>query len=323
MKKFFLITTVVIFLFIALIFAVSCEKTPDFSFTTDEISILVGDKESLPIENAEGVEFSSSNEDILTVSDGYIVAKDNSIGLLTATAVVTAKQKDGQTKTLVVKVYKDEDAFIKETTDAYVVFRVKTGEKWHVADIVKTYKEGETISTPTSITTTDGYNRPTKWYLDKEMEREVDFSTEIMGTSSVFYYGEEIIRDGTERVNGAIDLNVEYDKTLNIYVVTGLKYGNLPYENIVIPESYSVDGQVVEIKGIGDNAFYYDYKTADGTRKNTGLQTLKTVDLSYIDYIGVNAFKNCIVLENVTMKTDVKMSPDAFENTQTPYAKKA
>ncbi len=320
MKKALILILSIIIAVSAILCATACgEKKSDFRFTVDEVKILAGDSIDLPAENTDGVVYSSSSPELAKVEDGRIVSSSDRVGLTIATVMLTATAPDGSKSTLIVKLYKDEEIFIKETEEIFVVFRVKTGTKWRVGDISGLYHEGDFISSPSGVVATDGYNAPVKWYRDRDMTETVDFSAEVMGDSSRFYYGEEILRDGSDAAGGAIDLNVARDSVLGVYVVIGLKYDTLPYTSIVIPETYVVDGVTVALRGIADNAFYYD-RVSDGRRYNTGLQNLSSIDLTHIDYIGSNAFKNCLALKNVKMKATVNKAADAFNGTSTPYA---
>ncbi len=317
-RALFAILTIIVVIVVAVV-AVACDEKSDFRFTEDEVKLLAGDSMALPAENVDGVTFVSSAPDLVKAEDGRIVSYSDRVGLFTATAMLTATATDGTKHTLVVRIYKDEEVFIKETDETYVVFRVKTGTKWRVGDISSLYREGDFISAPSAVVASDGYNAPVVWYKDKAMTVTADFSDEVMGDESKFFYGEELLRDGSQAVGGAIDLNVALDSSLGVYVVTGLKYDFLPYTSIVIPDTYVVDGKTVELRGIADNAFCYD-RVADGRRYNTGLQNLTAVDLSHIDYIGSCAFKNCLALSNVKMKATVSKAADAFVGTATPYA---
>lgn len=319
MKRALILALSIIVVFCTILSVSACDEKSDFRFTVDEIKLLAGDSIDLPVENADGVRYSSSSPDLAKAEDGRIVSSSDRVGLLTATVMLTAIAPDGSEHTLIVRLYKDEEIFIQESEEIFVVFRVKTGSKWRVGDISGVYAEGDFVSAPSNVTATGGYNAPTVWYKDRAMTEIADFSDEVMGNSSRFYYGEEILCDGSEAVGGAIDLKVAKDSTLGIYVVTGLEYDTLPYTSIVIPDTYVVDGVTVELRGVADNAFYYD-RVSDGSRFNTGLQNLTSVDLTHIDYIGSCAFKNCLSLKTVKMKATVNKASDAFSGTATPYA---
>ncbi len=293
------------------------------SFSVTEIDILVGDVQELPLvkDRQDGnVRVVSSNSDILSIEeDGRIKAIDT-IGNNISTVYVTATNELGDKAYLNVNVYNDVSAYIESLGQGlYAVYRVynPSDDSWRIAGF-RSYQKGDYLNAPV-VQPTPGCLMDGNWYDSEELTQKVVFQNRVI-TNSIAVYAEEYVKDGSAKVGGLIDLEIDKDPTYG-YVVTGLTYDRLKYESITIPKTYTItleDGttQEVDIVGIADGAFAIGEDEGNGQVSNIGLQALKRVDLSHIKFIGKNAFKNCLLLETIVFYDGaVTIAPSSFEGT--------
>ncbi len=305
------------------------EVVTKISFSVAEIDMLVGATEDLPLvkDRLDGdVKVVTSNSGILSIDeDGRLKAVD-AMGNSVSRVYVTATNEIGEKAYLNVNVYQDVKSYVNTLGNGlYVVYSLydRTEDSWRIAGF-KSYETGDYVSAPL-VEAEPGYFLTGDWYTTDEMKEEDKVTFQNLPINKSFaVYGEEYLKDGSAMAGGLIDLNVEYDASYGVYVVTGLKYDSLKYESITIPKTYTIEKEegkteTVEIKGIADGAFFRGKISEDGTKiYNVGLQSLKKVDISHIEFIGNNAFKNCLLLETVVFNKDkaVTIANSAFDGTK-------
>ncbi len=301
-------------------------EVTEISFSVSYIDMIIGDVCDLPIvmSNPKGnVKIMSSNIEIVKVEAGKITAL-NTFGSPSSRAEIKAINEEGAECYLSITVYDSLDSFLNaQGSGLYVAYRVynNTDNTWRLAGFNR-YEPNTYVNQPI-IPAKQGYDINPNWYSDENFNENSKITFQgILITKSFTIYTEEYLRDGSQKVAGHIDLNIGYDSATGVYVVTGLKYGDLNYKEITIPQTYTYEengvSTTVEIKGIADNAFYYGMKTEDGTYINKGLQTLEKIDLKHISYIGKNAFKNCLTLKTVVLSvtSPPTIASSAFDGTQ-------
>ncbi len=300
------------------------DTVTEISFSVFQIDMVVGDVCALPIvlSREDGnIEVLSSNTDILKIEDGNLKAI-NTIGNNRSIVYVVAKNELGEKSYLNVIVYDTVDSFLaNQGSGLYVAYRVynDASDSWRLAGFNR-YEKDAYVNAPI-IPAQEGFDINPNWYSSEDLADSSKITFQgVQITESFVIYTQEYIRDGSERVSGHIDLNVEYNDTYNIYVVTGLVYDKLNYKEITIPKTYQIKNEeetlTVDIRGIANDAFYRGKKDGEA-RLNTGLQTLTKVDISYIEYIGANAFKDCLLLNEVLINKNkiVKCDATAFAGT--------
>lgn len=288
----------------------------ELSFGRQSISIAVGDSVEIPVTYAPKIariEYFSYNTDFVTIQNNRIVG----VGTGSSSyATTTVEARSGNlVARLSVTVYSST-----ETGDGadYVITLLEANETFDgYENVLKVFgkNHGSTLTeAETAVeSNVDGYEFSGEWFFDAACTQRVVFSELAPVSRSLALYTEpRFLRDGTTRqTKGGKHIDVGIDLIVRMttgednpkLVVTGLKYPELPYASIQIPDKYYFNGATRTVEGIDSQAF-------DATKKNYsesdmgdygGLaKTLKSVTMpSSIKVIGAKAFNGLTALETV------------------------
>lgn len=278
----------------------------ELAFSRKSISIAVGDSVEIPITyspKTARIEYFSYNDDFVTVADNRIVGVGTGGSPYVTTTVEARSGK--LVARLSVTVYTSSEAGVGAD---YVITLLEANDTFDgYENVLKVFgkNHGSTLTEAETAVESNvaGYEFSGEWFFDAACTQRVVFSELAPVSRSFSLYTEpRFLRDGTTRqtkggkfIDVGIDLIVRMtDEENPMLVVTGLKYPELPYSSIQIPDKYYFNGSTRTVEGIDSQAF-------DATKKNysesdmgdySGLaETLLKVTMpSSVKVIGAKAF---------------------------------